>query len=112
MASRFTSDSQLLLLNAESFLINFEVSPKTIRDFYKDDLNIDRLKLHGDMFDDVIEAKHLKVASFMDVLTVLKCHENSMIHLTGLKKFVHLIMTVPITTYTTERSFSMLRGHP
>ena len=37
------------------------------------------------MFDDIIEAKHLKVASFMDVLNVLKCHENSMIHLTELK---------------------------
>ena len=32
-ASRFTSDSQLLLLNAQSFLINLEVSPKTICDF-------------------------------------------------------------------------------
>ena len=28
------------------------------------------------MFHDIIEAKHLKVASFMDVLNVLKCHEN------------------------------------
>ena len=33
LASKFTSDSQLLLLNAESFLINLEVSPKTICDF-------------------------------------------------------------------------------
>ena len=75
-------------------LINLEVSPKTICDFYKDDLNIDRLKLRWDMFDDVIEAKHLKVASFTDVLNVLKYHENSIVHLTELNKFVHLIMTV------------------
>ena len=109
LASRFNSDSQLLLLNAESFLINLSVSPKAICDFYKDDLNIDRLELHRDMFHDIIQAKNLKVASFMDVLNVLKCQENCMIHLTELKKLVHLIMTVPITTCTTERSFSMLR---
>ena len=46
LPSRFTSNSQLLLLNAESFLINLEVSPKAICDFYKDDLNVDQHKLH------------------------------------------------------------------
>ena len=61
------------------------------------------------MFDHVIETKNLKVASFKDVLNVLKCYENSMIPPTGLKKFVYSTMTVPITTCTTERSFSMLR---
>ena len=37
------------------------------------------------MFYEIIETKHLKVESFTDVLNVLKCYENSMIHLTELK---------------------------
>ena len=80
LALRFTSDSQLLLLNAESFLNNLEVSPKTICDFYKDGLNIVGLILHRDIFYDIIEAKFLKLESFMDVINVLKCHENIMVH--------------------------------
>ena len=48
------------------------ISPQLICEFYKDDLNIDKLKLHRDMFHDIIKGQGLNVSSFSDVLNIYK----------------------------------------
>ena len=68
-----------------------------------------QLKLHRDMFHDIIKGQGLNVSSFSDVLNIAKDKPYLVIHLTKLRKCIQLILTVPVTTCTTERSFSMLR---
>jgi len=93
----------------EMFLIDSKISPQIVCTFYKDDLNIDKLKLHRDMFHDIIKNQGLIVSSFSDKLNISKNKSYLVIHLTELRKCMQLILTVPVTTCTTERSFSMLR---
>ncbi|XP_026819100.1 zinc finger MYM-type protein 1-like [Rhopalosiphum maidis] len=106
---RFNSEVRMFLSDVEMFFIDPSISPQLICEFYKDDLNIDKLKLHRDMFHDIIRSQGLNVSSFSDVLNITKDKPHLVIHLTELKKCIQLILTVPVTTCTTERSFSMLR---
>jgi len=55
---------------------------------YKDHLNIDKLKLHKDMFHDIIKGQGSKVLSFSDVLNFAKDRPHLVIHLTELKKCI------------------------
>ncbi|XP_060874818.1 zinc finger MYM-type protein 1-like [Metopolophium dirhodum] len=106
---RFNSEVRMFLSDVEMFFIDPSISPQLICEFYKDDLNIDKLKLHRDMFHDIIRGQGLNVSSFSDVLNIAKDKPHLVIHLTELRKCIQLILTVPVTTCTTERSFSMLR---
>lgn len=106
---RFNSEVRIFLSDVEMFFIDPSISPQLICEFYKDDLNIDKLKLHRDMFHDIIKGQGLNVSSFSDVLNIAKDKPYLVIHLTELRKCIQLILTVPVTTCTTERSFSMLR---
>jgi hypothetical protein len=106
---RFNSEIRSFLCNVEMFLIDSKISPEIICTFYKDDINIDKLKLHRDMFHDIIKGQGLIVLSFADILNIFKNKSYLVIHLTDLRKCIQLILTVPVTTCTTELSFSMLR---
>ncbi|XP_025422525.1 uncharacterized protein LOC112692168, partial [Sipha flava] len=106
---RFNSEIRSFLCNVEMFLIDPKISPEIICTFYKDDINIDKLKLHRDMFHGIIKGQGLIVSSFADILNIFKNKSYLVIHLTELRKCIQLILTVPVTTCTTERYFSMLR---
>jgi len=59
------------------------------------------------MFHDIIKGQGLIVSSFSNILNIFK---NKLYLVIELRKCMQLILTVaPITTCTTERSFSVLR---
>ncbi|XP_025423132.1 uncharacterized protein LOC112692620 [Sipha flava] len=106
---RFNSEIRSFLCNVETLLIDPKISPQTICTFYKDDINIDKLKIHRDIFHDIIKGQGLIVSSFADILNIFKNKSYLVIHLTELRKCIQFISTVPVTICTTEQSFSMLR---
>lgn len=107
--ARFNNEAKCLLENAEEFLINPNSNPKYVDSFFKDDFNISRLKLHRDMLHDILAGEGLQPESFKDILDIFKTKQHLVIHLTEIHKLIQLFLTIPLTTCTTERSFSMLR---
>ena len=69
----------------------------------------DRLKLHVSMFHDLLRQQHKHVNSLGDVIDVLRTDVSMKQLLPELTKAVRLILTLPVTTCTAERSLSALR---
>lgn len=46
--------------------------PQRIHEFYKNDLNINKFKLHRDVFHNIIKDQGLTVSSFANVLNIFK----------------------------------------
>ena len=61
------------------------------------------------MLHDLIEQKGLKLASLSDLVLHLKADDTTRLLLLELFHAVRLILTVPLTTCTAERSFLQLR---
>ncbi|XP_022159917.1 zinc finger MYM-type protein 1-like [Myzus persicae] len=93
---RFNSEVRIFLSDVEMFFIDPSISPQLICEFYKDDLNIDKLKLHRDMFHDIIKGQGLNVSSFSDVLNIAKDKPHLVIHLTELKKCIQLLRALTL----------------
>lgn len=77
-----------------------------------DDINGERLKLHLTMFGDLCRSakpKPIKIGSMNDIIQCLKVNEAWMNMLPELTCFLHLFLTIPVTSCTAERSFSALR---
>lgn len=73
------------------------------------DLDAERLALHVAMFHDMMRHKGCNVATFADVIAALKSDVAMRRMLPELVNTVRLILTIPVTTCTAERSFSSLR---
>ena len=97
------------LSKAESVLLVNGTSMTVFSDFYKNDLNPERVQLHIDMLHDLIEQKGLKITSLSDLVSHLKADDTTRLLLPELFHAVRLILTVPLTTCTAERSFLQLR---
>lgn len=84
---------------------------KTIMQFYHDDLDTSRLTLHRDMCVDIAKQRGVCLATFQDVVDFLKgdSGESLRVLLPEVTKLVKLALTVPVTSCTSERSFSGLR---
>lgn len=86
-----------------------------IVDFYQDNLDAERLRLHRDMFLDIARQRNAELASFRDALTVFRSSgagQDAMRIpelLPELAKLFCVALTIPVTTSTAERSFSTLR---
>ncbi len=109
--SRFNSEYESLLLNAEDFLINGSASSALtmLCEFYKDDLNKSKLKLHCDMLHDILKAGNIELHSFSDLVIYFKEQPTVFIPLTEVTKLMILLSVIPLTSCTSEVSFSMLR---
>ena len=83
----------------------------TIMQFYKDDLDAGRLTLHHDMCVDIAKQRGVCLATFADVVDFLKGDSGESLRalLPEVTKLVKLVLTVPVTSCTSERSFSGLR---
>uniref|UniRef100_A0A3B4UMN1 HAT C-terminal dimerisation domain-containing protein n=1 Tax=Seriola dumerili TaxID=41447 RepID=A0A3B4UMN1_SERDU len=71
----------------------------SIVEFHGDDLDKGRLTLHRDMFIDIAKQRGVCLKTFQDSWTLLP----------ELTKLIRLGLTVPVTSCTSERSFSGLR---
>ena len=106
---RFSSDTWTFLAEVESALVSQPVTTAVISDFYGSDLNGDRLDLHVSMFHDLMRQQGKTVTSLGDIVDILKADATIRVLLPELTTAVRLILTIPVTTCTAERSFSGLR---
>jgi hypothetical protein len=106
---RFKSSTWNFLSQVESAFIKQPIDTTFISNFYGSDLDADRLQLHVGMFHDVMLQKHEQVNNIGDIVNVLKNDSTTRQLLPELTKAVRLILTLPVTTCTAERSFSGLR---
>lgn len=107
--TRFSKETRTLFETVEKFMIDRNVSAEEISNFYKDDFDKDRLELHRNMLHDILGTTKLR--NLEDVIMVFKKSENShfQVYLPEIHKLLKIMLTIPCTTATPERSFSMLR---
>ena len=85
---------------------NSEIS--ALAAFYAE-LREDRLKLHFDMFRDICLQRKLDIRSVYDIVEFLRTNTGLRELLSELTLLLRLFLTIPITTCSAERSFSVLR---
>lgn len=109
---RFTKDTMAHLSNMELFLTqqNNETSSNYVKNFYGDDFDMDRLILHRNMLLDIAQTKNYKLNSVEDVVSFITTHcESTKDMIPEVIKLLNIILTIPVSTCTAERSFSALR---
>ena len=82
-----------------------------IASFFKDDIDSDRLTLHRNMMVDILNSKvnTNSLDNFSSVVQFLKCDNCASGMLPELTKLLRLVLTVPVSICTAERSFWSLR---
>lgn len=113
LKERFDKATTSFFDKIENFLIKNADDDETdvkncneIVEFYKDDLDAGRLLVHRNMLLDLMGKKPSKAG---DVIEFLKKDSNSCKLLSQVTLLCKLLLTVPATTCTAERSFSTLR---
>lgn len=113
ITERFASTglTQVIAVEQECLLLvnrgetNFEKSTE----FFKNDLDIERLRLHLNMLADIANKKQLVLKNMRDVRKYITQEPAVGEMLCEVVKCIKLLQVVPITTATAERSFSALR---
>lgn len=103
----------MLPLKVEEFIIGKSPDVSYISSFYGDDFDdYDRLKLHRDVFVDYAKSKEIELEDFESALAVLHPSDGVITPITGiiseLVKLVKIVLCMPVTSCTCERSFSSL----
>ena len=85
-------------------------SVQVVADFYGNDIDPVRLELHRDMMLDITKAKSIALSNLHDIVMAMRYNSGSLPEmLPGLATFLRIVLTVPVSTCTAERSFSTLR---
>ena len=82
---------------------------KEIISFHGNDIHAERARPHINILHDIIQQRQLHNGCLQDLVKVIKTDQAISETLTELHKFVRLLLTVPLSTCTAERSFSALR---
>ncbi len=119
IANRFDQSGYKIYCNLEQLLIkasnqsDFEDELKFVCDFYKDDFNSDNLKAQLVTFGVEFQQKNVTstgATSFFDLLDHFKAYSIAQRSLLDqVVRVVQLILVMPATNATSERSFSALR---
>lgn len=116
LSSRFDSETFNLAYRMESTVVDAiksesytSVDLHSITEHFGDDINAERLKLHLGMFRDLCRAMNKQIESINDVVQCLQENDAWLTMFTELVQFVHLFLTIPVTSCTAERSFSSLK---
>lgn len=107
--SRFETESYKFLLELEQFLLGSDVNKEEIMQFYKDDIDPDRLLLHREMFHNLLQNEGKSVENIEDIVHHFRQENHLTVLLSELFKFLKIVMTIPVSTATAERSFSGLK---
>jgi len=114
LQTRFeTTETSEHLVKVEDFVIG-KGSISYIEEFYKDDFeDFRRLQLHRDIFVDHAKSSNIELEDFRSVLQLLQGKDDNKVSLIPLipefVKLVKLVLCIPVSTCTAERSFSGLR---
>lgn len=112
LEKRFETEVNSFLMKAEKFVLGDDMFQHEVVDYFGSDINSKRLILHRNMLRDILQGKSLSaesITNFNDVICLLQQKQHIADLLSELVKFVKLILTIPVTTCTAERSFSSLR---
>lgn len=107
---RFSPSAFKLMHDVERFVTGKD-NCKDVMQFYGDDLDQVRLTLHRDMCVDIAKQRGVDLATFHDVVYFLKGDQGQHLRtmLPEVTRLVRLALTVPVTSCSSERSFSGLR---
>jgi hypothetical protein len=108
---RFTKNAMTRLSNIELFLTKQnDTSSSYVKEFYGDDFDVDRLVLHRNMLLDIAQTKHVRLNNVEDIVSFIISHcESVKDMIPEIVKLLKIVMTIPVSTCTAERSFSALR---
>ncbi len=99
----------------DAFKGNFEL-PDVIFSYYKD-LNISRLKVQIQMLPDLLKTFNLEnptqviksVTSLRTVCDLMNMIGSSKVMFSEIYQLLHILLTIPVTSATAERTFSAMR---
>lgn len=122
LKERFNSDTMKLLNKFEDFAVGRHESAAELMSSYwkpisetasrvstERDCDTEKLQLHRDMFLDIISQRKLEMRTLKDVVLFLQANQSVREILVEFTKFIKLMLTVPASSCTAERSFSALR---
>lgn len=106
---RFTKIAIKHLCNMELFLTDQNTS-SSMKEFYEDDFDIDRLVFHRNMLLDVARSKNVSFNTVEVIASFVIFHCESIKDITPKAiKLLKIILTILVSTCIAERSFSALR---
>ena len=110
LTTRFEpTDSSIHLTEVEKFIIG-ECDVSYIKDFYKNDFeDYARLQLHRGIVADQAKSKNVKLENFESALQLMKDIPTLVPLVSEFAKLLRIILCMPVSTCTAERSFSGLR---
>uniref|UniRef100_A0A2S2PFM3 Zinc finger MYM-type protein 1 n=1 Tax=Schizaphis graminum TaxID=13262 RepID=A0A2S2PFM3_SCHGA len=96
------------LCSLEKFVIGEDRHINVVIEFYGSDFNRDKLILHRDMFLDIAKSRDVSIKSLQDALNFIKS-DNLCDMLSEFSKLLQIMLIIPVSSCTAERSFSALR---
>ncbi|MGH0120275.1 UNVERIFIED_CONTAM: hypothetical protein FKN15_060683 [Acipenser sinensis] len=109
LLERFNQESLHLLLQVEKFVIG-EDSGEIVCQFYGSDVDSAVLTSQHDMMLDIVQARQTfsGMRNLQYIVSFFKADPTLCIMFPELFKLIRLVLTIPVTTCTSERSFSAL----
>ncbi|KAL4131519.1 hypothetical protein QTP88_008814 [Uroleucon formosanum] len=107
--NRFQKNVINHLCEFEKFIIGKEKLVTYVSSSYGIDFDQEKLQLHRDMFLDIVKSRKISINSTHDAIDVFKSDNSFGGMLTEFNKLLKIILTVPVSFCTAERSFSALR---
>ena len=109
MKDAFACKTSKLLEKFEGYVTEKNSNIKAITSWYQKDFDSNRLSLHRRMFLDQITLKDVKIISLQDVANYLQVNGNLADLITESIKLLRLLLIIPASSCTAERSFCALR---
>jgi len=107
--NRFDTEAARFLKFLEAFAVGESTNVAEITNFYGDDFEKDRLVSDRDMLLNLTSRSNVKVSNLREIVDFLRKNEWCMGLIPEYVKFIKLLMTIPGSSCTNERSFSVLR---
>ena len=110
LTERFEPDeTSRQLTRVDHFLLGKEVEVNYIVQHYREDVNGPRLKLHMDMLLDKAAVDNEVLEDFQSIAAFLSKNATLRNIITEVSSLVRIILTLPVSSCSAERSFSGLR---
>lgn len=109
LKERFETNTFSHLDELEIFSIGGDVDTKKIIDFYNDDFEEEKLLRDHQTFLDINQRKNVQLGYVKDVVTFFEKNNWCAGLVPEYFKLIQLLLTIPGSTCTNERSFSSLR---
>ena len=109
MRDRLECETLKLSEKFEGYVTGKNSNITAITSFYQKHFDSNRLSLHRQMFPDQITLKDVEIKSLHHVVNNLKANRNLADLIPEFMKLIRLLLTIPPSSCTAERSFSALR---